>query len=191
MNDKRKYNYLNYYCSMPGNMTKNETLQQIIRVNHAGELAAVQIYKWQAKFVSELRDELKLMETQEGMHLAYFENLLQERKLKKSKLTPLWQLVGTALGIGTALLGKKAIRICTEAVEDAIVQHYNEQLEILKSYPEEEKLTSEISKIRDEELEHSHKSEEFSHKNEEIKEKILKKGIDMGCKIAIKIAKKI
>lgn len=186
-----KYNYSNYHSTMPGNLTKDEALQRMMRVNHAGELAAVQIYKWQARFLPDLRDELKLMQTQEGMHLAYFENLMQERGLKKSKLTPIWKMAGSALGIGTAILGKTAARICTEAVEDAIVQHYDQQLEITKDDQEEEKLTSEISKIRDEELEHSHKSEEFSPKKQNFREKILEKMISKGCKIAIKIAQRI
>lgn len=186
-----KYDYANYRCTMPGNLTKDEALQRMMRVNHAGELAAVQIYKWQARFSPDLRDELEEMQAQEVLHLAYFNNLLQERGLKKSKLTPLWKMAGTALGIGTAVLGKKATRICTEAVEDAIVEHYNHQLEILKHDPEEEKLTAEITKIRDEELEHSHQSEEFAHKSSGIKEKILEKLISKGCKIAIKIASRI
>lgn len=191
MDKAQQYNYTNWNFNIPGNLTKNESLQQMLRVNHAGELAAVQIYKWQARVLSSLREELKTMQAQEKVHLSYFEYLLQARDLKKSKLTPLWKFSGAILGLGTALLGENAAKICTQAVEESIVEHYDRQLEILKLDADEKKITAEISKIRDEELEHSDEAEHFSEQKIGFREKILRKIIKTGCKIAINIAKKI
>ena len=50
-------------------------------------------------------------------------------------------LFRTALGFGTALMGKEAAMACTVAVEDAIGTHYSDQLRSLLEdagrYPDE------------------------------------------------------
>ena len=39
--------------------------------------------------------------------------------------------LGTALGFGTAVLGKKAAMLCTASVEEVIDKHYLEQIDYL------------------------------------------------------------
>ena len=57
----------------------------------------------------------------------YFEKEIQKRKIKPTYLLPLWDLMGVALGFGTAIIGKKAAMLCTASVEEVIEDHYQNQ----------------------------------------------------------------
>ena len=129
-----------------------ESLEQILRVNHAGEYGANRIYEGQLAVLkkSKLRPELQHMLEQEQVHLAKFNELLPQHKVRPSALIPLWHVGGLALGALSAAMGEKAAMACTVAVEEAIDEHYAEQEAIL---PEGE-LKATISKFRAEELEH-------------------------------------
>ena len=63
---------------------------------------------------------------QEKKHLNSLDKILSENRVRPSALRPLWEGLGFALGVGTALLGKEAAMACTEAVETVIGTHYNE-----------------------------------------------------------------
>jgi len=97
---------------------------EILRVDHAGELAAVQIYRGQRAVLGAARGhgritgQLAEMEAQEAEHLARFDTLLTERRVRPTVMAPIWRLAGFALGAGTALMGDKAAHACTEAVEN-------------------------------------------------------------------------
>ena len=126
---------------------KNEQIAEMIRVNHAGERGAIKIYEGQLRALQlfnkdpELQNTIKEMRDHELEHLEFFENQIIERKVRPTALLPLWDVLGTALGFGTALLGKKAIALCTSAVEEVIGGHYGEQIDILsKEYKEEKEL---------------------------------------------------
>lgn len=44
-------------------------------------------------------------------------------------------------GMSTAMMGKEAAMACTEAVEDVISEHYNDQLrELMEQHPEDTEL---------------------------------------------------
>ena len=189
--DRDLFDKNNYSLKLPGNITKNEYLRKKIRVNYSGESAAVKIYKYQAKFIKEFRNEFLEMKKKEEEHLNFFEDLILQRDLSKSKLNFCWEFLGSALGFATGIAGIKAGKICTEAVESTIVEHYNEQIQILKHDKNEVELHRMIEKIRDEELEHSNESESFDKSDLKFKDLLLSKIIRKGCKIAIKIAEKI
>lgn len=130
---------------------KNKQIAEMIRVNHAGERGAIKIYEGQLKALQffnkdpELQSTLKDMRDHELEHLKFFENQIIERKVRPTALLPLWDVLGTALGFGTALLGKKATALCTSAVEEVIGGHYGEQIDILsKEYKEEKELKKKI-----------------------------------------------
>lgn len=58
------------------------------------------------------------MRLQEREHLAKFEKLMRERRVRPSLLMPVWHVAGYALGYVTASLGKEAAMACTQAVEE-------------------------------------------------------------------------
>ena len=78
-------------------------------------------------------------------------NEIRKRKIKPSYLLPLWDLMGGALGFGTALMGKKAAMLCTASVEEVIEDHYENQLKKIGN--DEMELKAKIEKFKGEEVE--------------------------------------
>ena len=111
---------------LPGDLTKDELIDRIIRVDHAGEFGAKRIYEGQLAVLRGKPEAqaIEHMYQQELEHLRTFEKLMVERRVRPSALHPLWNAAGFALGAATALLGPKAAMACTVAVEEVIDQHY-------------------------------------------------------------------
>ena len=78
------------------------------------------------------------MREHEKEHFEFFDKEIQKRKIKPTKLLPLWDLMGIGLGFGSTLLGKKAAMLCTASVEEVIDKHYLDQINQLG--PEEKEL---------------------------------------------------
>ncbi|HEY9234536.1 MAG TPA: demethoxyubiquinone hydroxylase family protein, partial [Phenylobacterium sp.] len=142
----------------PGVGAMSGRLAEILRVDHAGELGAVHIYRGQravlgaASGKQKITGELEEMEGHEALHLDRFDKLLNQHQVRPTAMAPFWRVAGFALGAGTALLGEKAAHACTEAVEDVIEKHYAGQIAELES--REPELAAELSKFRDEEIGH-------------------------------------
>ena len=178
----------------PGVGAVSARLAEILRVDHAGELGAVHIYRGQravlgtSKGHERIAGQLEEMEGHEAVHLARFDQLLNEHQVRPTVMTPLWRAAAFTLGAGTALLGEKAAHACTEAVENVIEQHYASQIAELEGRDPE--LAAELSKFRDEELAHrDHAVEEGAR--EAPGYPILSAVIRAGCKAAIKISEKL
>lgn len=138
-------------------VTNKSKLDEIIRVDHAGELGADRIYAGQMAILGSTSKGplIQHMWDQEKHHKATFENLIKKHRVRPTVMTPLWNIGAFALGAGSALLGEKAAMACTVAVETVIVEHYNDQLRTLLEDPEANKeLLETITKFRDEEQEH-------------------------------------
>jgi ubiquinone biosynthesis monooxygenase Coq7 len=184
----------NLIPARPGRGAGRARLAEILRVDHAGELAAVHIYRGQQAVFSATRDKAALGQTfgrlreEEAEHLKAFDALLAERDVRPSLLTPLWRVAAFALGAGTALLGDKAAHACTDAVEAVIGEHYAGQIEELKA--REPELAERLSQFRADELE---------HQAEAVREGAreapgygpLTAAIKAGCRAAIRTAEKI
>jgi len=140
--------------NLPGDKTKEEIIESMIRVDHAGEYGATRIYAGQLAVLKckESEKVIRHMADQEEVHLKEFSEMVGKRKVRPTVLLPLWHVAGYALGATTALLGEKAAMACTVAVEEVIDEHYSNQLELLGE--DEADLKKTISKFRAEELEH-------------------------------------
>ncbi|CAG2162512.1 unnamed protein product [Oppiella nova] len=168
---------------------------QMIRVNHSGELAADRIY-WGQMLV--LKNDpkhcpvIQEMWDQEKHHLRRFESLALRHRVSRSVFTPLWSIAGLALGATTALMGPHAAMACTVAVEDVISKHYDNQLrQLLDDDLEEHKeLIETIKQFRDEEQHHYDTGIEFGAQNA-FGFNLLYNVISNGCQLAIKVAQKI
>lgn len=136
-------------------MAKNN-LDQLLRVDHAGEYGAVRIYQGQQAVLknSEIGPQLQHMMDQELQHKKKFEDLMIVHRVRPTVLSPLWHLAGYALGYGSALLGKKAAMACTVAVEEVIEEHYQEQLRELEAAPTAPEVKSTIEHCLAEEIDH-------------------------------------
>lgn len=178
----------------PGRGAMSARLAEILRVDHAGELAAVQIYRGQRAVLgsspgqSRIAGQMAEMEAQETVHLARFDALLTEHQVRPTAMVPLWRLAGFALGAGTALLGEKAAHACTEAVETVIEAHYAAQIAELAE--REPVLAAELSTFRDEELSHRDRAVEEGARSAPGYA-LLGAVIRTGCRAAIRISEKL
>ncbi len=169
-------------------------LSEMLRVDHAGELGAVHIYRGQAAVFSRARGGERMAadmtehEGHEQVHLDAFDRILTERNVRPTALAPLWRAAGFALGAGTALLGEKAAHACTEAVESVIEEHYAEQ--IAEAAAREPALAADLSRFRDDELAHrDHAVAEGAH--EAPGYALLSGAIKAGCRLAIRLTEKV
>lgn len=177
----------------PGRGAAAARMAEILRVDHAGELAAVQIYRGQRAVLGHsarhgaMSARLAEMEAQEAVHLARFDRLLTERRVRPTAFAPVWRLAGFALGAGTALMGEAAIHACTEAVETVIEGHYADQIEELAH--RDPALAQELSGFRDEEVAHRDHAVEAGAR-EAPGYSLLSAVIRTGCRAAIKLSEK-
>ena len=178
----------------PGAGAGARRLAEMLRVDHAGELGAVHIYRGQRAVLGaapgheRTAGQLEEMEGHEQAHLARFDALLTEGGVRPTLMAPLWRVAGFALGVGTALIGDKAAHACTEAVETVIEAHYADQIrELEASRPD---LAAELSTFRDEELAHRDRAVEEGAR-EAPGYGLLSAVIRAGCRAAIRISEKI
>ena len=173
--------------------SKNK-VEEFIRVDHAGERGAVKIYEGQLLALNTLikddglKEIVEEMKVHEKEHCEFFEKEIKKRKIKPTKLLPLWDLLGVGLGFGSTLLGKKAAMLCTASVEEVIDKHYLNQINQLDA--EEEQLKRKIIKFREDELHHKDIAYEKGATKKGLYS-ILDKIIKTGSKIAINISEKI
>ncbi|KAH8602253.1 ubiquinone biosynthesis protein COQ7-domain-containing protein [Bisporella sp. PMI_857] len=190
----------------PLTQAQRDFLSSALRVNQAGELAATLIYTAQMPPIinshPHLRPLMKHMYDQEAGHFTTFNELLAKHRVRPTAMYPIWTLASTALGWGTAVMGREAAMACTEAVETEIGGHYNDQVrELLDLADKMEKdgdvmgeelqeLTSIIRRIRDEELEHLDHALEHDAKEARPYE-LLTGVIRAGCRGAIWISERV
>ena len=174
--------------------TDPKILEEIIRVDHAGERGAIKIYEGQLlalktiKQDEKLKDIIEEMKDHEKEHLEFFEKEIQKRNMKPTYFLPLWDLMGISLGFGTALLGKKAAMLCTASVEEVIEKHYENQLS--KIGEDEKNLKIKIEKFKGDEVNHKNIAYESGATKNGLYS-IMDKIIRTGSKIAITISEKI
>lgn len=177
--------------NLSNSQQQKQQLEQIIRVNHAGEFGAKRIYEGQIAALkgSPTLPTIKHMLEQELEHLKKFDDLIIERRVRPTALMPIWNIAGFALGYATAKLSPKAAMACTVAVEETIDRHYTEQLEILKEHNEPE-LVKDIEKFRADELEHRDTGLAHDAENAPLYNTI-STAIKIGSKAAIWLSKRV
>ena len=174
--------------------TDQKILEEIIRVDHAGERGAIKIYEGQLLALKTIKQDETLkniieeMKDHEKEHLEFFEKEIQKRNMKPTYFLPLWDLMGISLGFGTALLGKKAAMLCTASVEEVIENHYENQLS--KIGDDEKDLKTKIEKFKGDEVNHKNIAYESGATKSGLYS-IMDKIIRTGSKIAITISEKI
>ena len=174
--------------------TNKNILEEIIRVDHAGERGAIKIYEGQLLALQTIKQDdflkkkIEEMKEHEKEHLDYFEKQIQERNIKPTYLLPLWDVMGVALGFGTAMLGKNAAMLCTASVEEVIEDHYQSQIEKLGD--DEKDLKEKIKKFKNDETDHKNLAYDVGASKKGLYS-IMDKIIRTSSKIAITISEKI
>jgi ubiquinone biosynthesis monooxygenase Coq7 len=137
-----------------------ELASRVIKVNHAGEHGAVNIYTGQL-LVARLTapgmvGELLEFKSHEEKHRAIFWAELQRRGRPRCRSYLLCGIGGFALGIFTGLFGRRAIAATTVAVERVVLRHLAGQLDVLRG--RDEAAVNAISTIVAEEQQHHDRS---------------------------------
>ncbi|HZC37483.1 MAG TPA: demethoxyubiquinone hydroxylase family protein [Sphingomicrobium sp.] len=163
----------------------------MLRVNQAGEYGATRIYAGQLAVLRRNCPEAKLvarMAAQEERHLARFNALMAERRVRPTALQPLWNVAGFALGAATALISEQAALACTDAIETEIDKHYSSQFAELGN--EDPELASDIEDFRADELEHRDTARAAGATNAPGYP-LLTAAIRAGCRVAIELSKRM
>ena len=170
-------------------------LEEMMRVDHAGEHGAVRIYDGQlAVFdkipgMEETAELIRHMAAQEEEHLTHFDRLIVEKDIRPTAFGPLWDVAGFTLGAVTALMGKKAAMACTAAVETEIDAHYAAQLDELENGADDD-LRATIERFRADEA--AHRDTAMENGAEETPGyEVMSKLIRFGCRVAIRASEKI
>ncbi len=177
---------------MPGQT--GASIDEMIRVDHAGEFGAVQIYRGQRAVFERIESKrhaarlIAEMEAGEEEHLETFDRLIAERNVRPTLMAPIWRVAGFGLGAATALLGEKAAHACTEAVEEVIEQHYAHQSAALDGVDED--LKTIVDRFREEEIAHRDTAVEQGARDAPGYP-VLSALIKFGCRAAIRISEKV
>lgn len=139
---------------LPGDLTREQMIARMIRVDHAGEYGARRIYEGQLAVLGKKAagGVIKEMAEAENRHLEAFDQLLVERRVRPTLLSPVWHVAGFALGAASAMMGERAAMACTVAVEQVIEEHYAKQAEQLGE--DEAELRGTIEEFAAEETHH-------------------------------------
>jgi len=135
-----------------------ETLgSRVLKVDHAGEHGAVNIYRGQSIACrwrsAELRRELAEFQSHEERHRAIFAAELRRRGVGRCRSYQLCGVGGFLLGFITGVCGRPSISATTVAVERVVLRHLEAQLRHLRqSDPDAYRAISSI--VEDEQAHH-------------------------------------
>lgn len=147
---------------------KLDTSKKILKVNHAGEFGAINIYRSQIFFSKYfIKDLVPLLERflcDEKRHLDIFWTEIQARNSVKCKSYFLCGLGGYVMGFISSMLGRKGIEACTWAVESVVIEHLENQLIYLKKIGDGQAYDA-VNSILDDEKNHRDIAEGSGAKN--------------------------
>lgn len=132
----------------------------LMRINHAGEVAAQALYHGQALTARnpQVREHLLKAAAEEQDHLRWCEERLGELGEGPSKLKPLWYAGSFAIGAAAGLAGDKWSLGFVAETEKQVSEHLGEHLEKLPE--QDEKSRSIISTMQADETRHGHEATE-------------------------------
>jgi ubiquinone biosynthesis monooxygenase Coq7 len=126
----------------------------LMRVNHAGEVAAQALYQGHATVArdKDTEEQMKRAADEEFDHLAWCEQRLDELGYAPSRLSPFWYAGAYVIGAASGVLGDKWSLGFIAETEKQVCSHLDSHLD---SLPEEDaKSRAIVEQMRDEEEEH-------------------------------------
>jgi ubiquinone biosynthesis monooxygenase Coq7 len=132
----------------------------LMRVNHAGEVAAQALYQGHASFArdKDIEEQMKQAAEEEFDHLAWCEQRLQELGSEPSRLSPLWYAGSYAIGVASSAIGDKWSLGFIVETEKQVCAHLDRHLDRLPA--EDAKSRAIVTKMRDEEAAHGENATE-------------------------------
>jgi ubiquinone biosynthesis monooxygenase Coq7 len=135
---------------------------RVLKVNHAGEHGAVNIYRGQRLVCfwrdAALRQDLEEFRAHEERHRAIFAAELARRGVRHCRSYALCGFGGFVLGVMTGICGRASIAAVTVAVERVVLRHLEIQLRTLADDPPAHAAVAAI--IEDERAHHDRAAQE-------------------------------
>lgn len=131
---------------------------RLMRVNHAGEIAAQALYHGQAATAvsQSLRTQLNEAAAEEGDHLAWCRERLTELGGRTSHLDPLWYGASFAIGALAGMAGDRWNLGFLAETERQVVDHLEDHLRALS--PEDARSRAILEQMKVDEHEHAVKA---------------------------------
>jgi len=126
----------------------------LMRVNHAGEVAAQALYQGHASVARghDIEEQIKDAAIEEFDHLAWCERRLRELGETPSRLSPLWYAGAFAIGAASGALGDRWSLGFIAETEKQVCEHLDSHLEGLPAGDERSRCV--VRRMREEEEEH-------------------------------------
>ena len=126
----------------------------LMRVNHAGEVAAQALYKGHAAVAMDknIEQQMQRAADEEFDHLAWCEQRIHELGESPSRLSPVWYAGAFAIGAASGILGDKWSLGFIAETERQVCAHLDSHLEGLP--PEDARSRAIVRQMRDEEQQH-------------------------------------
>lgn len=126
----------------------------LMRVNHAGEIAAQGLYQGHAAVARDekISKQMQKAADEEFDHLAWCEQRLAELDSGPSKLNPLWYAGSFAIGAASGLFGDKWSLGFIAETERQVCEHLSGHLQRLPD--DDERSRAIVRQMRDEEQQH-------------------------------------
>jgi ubiquinone biosynthesis monooxygenase Coq7 len=149
----------------PGKNIKDPSLNEeqrkhaaaLMRINHAGEICAQALYHGQGVVSrsQEVQEKMHLAAMEEGDHLAWCQQRLDELGSHASYLNPLWYAGSFCIGMAAGMIGDKWSLGFVAETERQVITHLQNHLNILpaadeRSYAILQKMETDEAKHRDE-----------------------------------------
>lgn len=140
--------------------TESQLSGRLMRVNHAGEVAAQGLYRGQALTarLPQVRSQMERAALEENDHLAWCNQRLEELNTQSSYLNPLWYWGSFSMGAVAGLLGDKWSLGFVKETEDQVEQHLDHHLTRLP--PHDLPSTAILQQMKADEIEHGKMAEE-------------------------------
>lgn len=139
--------------------TAERTLSgRLMRVNHAGEVAAQALYRGQAVTASDdaVRESMAQSASEEVDHLAWCEERLRELDSRASRLDPLWYAGSFAIGAAAGLAGDKFSLGFIAETERQVAAHLDRHLQKLPTG--DHKSRAILEQMKSDEIRHGDKA---------------------------------
>jgi ubiquinone biosynthesis monooxygenase Coq7 len=133
----------------------------LMRVNHAGEVAAQALYHGQALVARNprVREALLAAGREEADHLAWTGERLAELGSRRSLLDPLWYVGSFAIGVGAGLAGDRTSLGFIEETERQVEGHLGGHLQRLPA--EDVRSRAIVEQMRSDEIAHGRRANEL------------------------------
>jgi ubiquinone biosynthesis monooxygenase Coq7 len=127
----------------------------LMRVNHAGEVAAQGLYEGQALTarLPEVRDKMERASIEENDHLAWCEQRVEEMGQHTSRLSPAWYFGSLAIGAAAGLAGDRWSLGFVAETERQVVKHLDDHLQQLPT--QDQRSRAILEQMRSDELQHA------------------------------------